>query len=280
MINTLIFSGGGINGFYFVGALDKLIEKNIIDFKNVKYLLGCSVGSIISLFINLNYSIHFIKKLCLKLNLLNLLEIEEDIITPIDLLNYNGLFYIDTIKTLLENLLYEKYKIKQITFKDLYDKTNIELTIKVFNYTKNKEEHINYINYPDYSVIDIICASCSIPFIFKMYKYNKNYYLDGGIVEKVPDYSDEKYKDNIMLCTIDNTKTMNNSDNFIGYINDIIEIITKKERIKNKNTLLIPVSNDSGFNFNISEESKLEMINLSKIFTEKHIETYFKSDDN
>ena len=52
MINTLIFSGGGINGFYFVGALDKLIEKNIIDFKNIKYLLGCSVGSIISLFIN------------------------------------------------------------------------------------------------------------------------------------------------------------------------------------------------------------------------------------
>ena len=63
MIDTLVFSGGGINAFYFIGALETLINKKKINLDKIKHLLGCSVGSVIAFVLNLNYSIYFIKKL-------------------------------------------------------------------------------------------------------------------------------------------------------------------------------------------------------------------------
>jgi predicted acylesterase/phospholipase RssA len=277
MIDTLVFSGGGINAFYFIGALETLINKKKINLEKIKHLLGCSVGSIIAFILNLNYSIYFIKKLIINLDFLNLLEIEDDISDFDKLLNKNGLFSIINIKKILTQILYEKYKVKKITFKELYKKTKKNLVIKVYNYTLKKEQHINYKTNPNYSVIDMICASSSIPFFFKMYKYNKYYYIDGGIKNNFPDYSNKLYKNNLVICCKKNNNNNNkkNKNDLVTFIFDIIEIANYINLKCSKNILVIPTNNSSNFiNFNIKKKYKLEMLNFSSNFTNKFINDY------
>ena len=133
MIDTLILAGGGMNGFYFIGILHMLFQKNVINLKNLKHILGCSAGSILGFLINIGFSINAIEKICVNINTNNLLELNNNISSIEDIFIEHGLFNIN-LKD-LSKILYYKYNVTNITFKELYDKTNIELTIKVFNYT-------------------------------------------------------------------------------------------------------------------------------------------------
>ena len=45
-INTLVFEGGGLYGLAYIGALKELHER--IDFNNIKYVCGTSVGALIA----------------------------------------------------------------------------------------------------------------------------------------------------------------------------------------------------------------------------------------
>ena len=45
-VNTLVFAEGGIYGIAYIGALKELQSR--INFKNIKYLCGTSVGSLIA----------------------------------------------------------------------------------------------------------------------------------------------------------------------------------------------------------------------------------------
>ena len=50
---TLYLTSGGTNGYVYIGALQILERKNLL--KNLKRVIGCSVGSIFSLFYILGY---------------------------------------------------------------------------------------------------------------------------------------------------------------------------------------------------------------------------------
>ena len=45
-INTIVFEGGGIYGLAYIGALKELQKR--IDFNNIKYVCGSSVGALIA----------------------------------------------------------------------------------------------------------------------------------------------------------------------------------------------------------------------------------------
>ena len=48
---------------------------------------------------------------------------------------------------MIRTLLFNKYNTYNITFKELFDKTNIELFIITTNYTTKKEEVFNYLSF-------------------------------------------------------------------------------------------------------------------------------------
>ena len=68
MIDTLVFSGGGIKGIGFVGCLNCLIEKGLYEQKNIKKLIGTSAGSIIATFLAVGYTIKEINELAKEIN--------------------------------------------------------------------------------------------------------------------------------------------------------------------------------------------------------------------
>ena len=65
-IEHLVISGGGSNGFIYLGILHKLIESNIINAKNIKTIYATSIGTIIATIFVLENNIYNTKEYVLK----------------------------------------------------------------------------------------------------------------------------------------------------------------------------------------------------------------------
>ena len=84
-VENLVFSGGGIKGYAYVGVIKSLEERNIIS--NIKNIAGTS-GSLFSLLICLKYSFKEIEKLSLNINLENINNVNSDNIINFRIFNW------------------------------------------------------------------------------------------------------------------------------------------------------------------------------------------------
>ena len=114
MIDTLVFSGGGIKGIGFVGCLNALINKGLYHENKIKTLIGTSAGSIIATFIAVGYKIKEINEIALELNFGLIRDITAE-----NVLSFFQDFGIDTGKELeriMEIIIKKKTK-ENLTFK-------------------------------------------------------------------------------------------------------------------------------------------------------------------
>ena len=214
---NLLISGGGIYGISILGIIRYIQEYNIID--NINKYLGTSCGAIICLLLNIEYSINDIYEF------INIFEIDllikdfsDNKLNLLDnLINNYGLNNFNNLRCILENFLLAKNYSKDITFNQLYLKTNKELTINVSCISTCKIVFFNYINTPDSKVIDIVLVSCSIPIFFQPIKIDNMYYVDGGLYSNTPIFY---FKDELDKTLIIRQQQINldNINNFESYL--------------------------------------------------------------
>lgn len=172
-IDSLVFGIGGLKGICYCGVL--LALKNYGILKNIKNICGVSAGSIVSFLYIIGYSPEEIIKINLNLDY-------SKIMNP----DYKKLMYgclDDGIKfeRIFNKFLSAKNIKENITMKELYELTNINFTIVVFNSTTNKLEYMNYLTEPNIKVATAVRMSSSIPLYFKPVEYKGCMYRDGGI---------------------------------------------------------------------------------------------------
>ena len=190
-ITCLCFSAGGVKGIAFIGVLEKLIEYKKIELNKIEMYVGTSAGSIISFLLNLDFTIEEIKEFIITFNFSKLNE-EVDCV---NLLEKFGINNGERIKLLFIKFLELKFNVKDITFKELFNKTQKKLLIIGTNLTKSQEELFSVDTTPDMSVIIAIRISVSIPIIFTPVIYNDSVYVDGALRNIFP----------INYCPIDKT---------------------------------------------------------------------------
>lgn len=265
--DTLCLSGGGIMGLSFIGVLKYLENKKYINLNNVNIFVGTSAGSIISFFLILGYNIKEIKKIISNLNFQKL----EPNIDMIKILENNGIDNGLKIMTIIISFLQEKFKIDDITFEELYNKTNKKLIIIGTNFTLLKEEVFSYELTPNMSVILAIRISISIPFIFTPILYNSNYYIDGGFTNCFPiKYCNKNSTLGIYITFENNIKEINIINLLLGCLSIINNTITLKD-IDNYNVINIKSKNLDITDYNIDYKTKLEIINFGKNCAEKYL---------
>ena len=267
--NTLCLSGGGINGLQILGSLEYLKNNNILKIKNIKTFIGTSVGSIICFLINLNYDINFIACITYKLNM-DKIKLDFDIDKFLE--NY-GIDNGNKIISIIQTLLFYKIKKYDITFEELFKKTNKILKIIVVNYSDKKEEVFDYNTTPYLSVIYALRMSISIPFIFTPVKYNNKLYIDGGLMNNF----------GINYCNLDKTiaiciENQNNPDypkTLFDYFKQILNIIYTNVTTKNIDHINI-IKLDTTLtlsDFSLKKSKKFELLKngykKSKQYTKK-----------
>ena len=195
--NTLILSGGGVKGFGIIGTLQYL--KNEEKLKNIKKIIGTSVGSIIGYLLILGFDPSDIIIECIKKNYFSEMK-------PVQILRgLRGNGFLDY--KLFENILYdftiEKFE-KIPNFEDLYKYNSINFEIVTYNYSKNREEILSKETTPDLSLFDALRMTSNIPFIFGHFQYKNDYYFDGFITSNFPIHLIKKEDISLGICCLKN----------------------------------------------------------------------------
>lgn len=271
--NKLILSGGALKGLLTLGSLQYFYDNNLLN--NIDKLIGTSVGAIICFLIAIGYTpIEIIVSICTS-------RIFEKVktIDIISLSNNEGGVDWNIINEYLETLTINKIG-KLITFKELFDEFGKDFTAVTFNYTDKKVEYISKETHPNMNCLLAIKMSSNIPLIFKPFKYEHKFYVDGAMGNNFPincrEETDEKvlainltkkhvrdveklgflsYIWSLLLIHIDKNVT-ENLDNYKNYEN--IEIISLNEC---KNT---------DWNINLDNIDMLNMFSSGYSFTKNH----------
>jgi len=270
-VDTLLLSGCSTKGNAIIGSLMTLVNKKIIDLEKIETYICCSGGAIIGLLLCCGYSLSFIYHLSLKLDYKTLLNIDDLNI----LFDKCGLFENIVIFKLVEKLLHKKFKQKNITLKQLYNKTGKLFIIKVFNLTEKISEYISYKTHPDLSVSESIQMTTCIPVLFKPIHYNNCYYLDGGLTGNMVYSEDHKNYIGIYIttrCECDIEKI-----NLVGYIQLLSNCLFEKydfNVINNSRIVNLNIFDNLCFDFDIDSNEKNIFIEKSINHTLIHLKKY------
>jgi len=177
--DTLVLSGGSVNGITILGALQYMWDHNKL--KNIKKYYGTSVGSIISYLLIIGY-----EPTEILLNIISEKLIDHfKKINVIDIANGNGGFSWEPIDDFLLELTLTKCE-QPMSFEDIYKRYNVSLICCTYNLSKQTVEILSYETHPTLLCTAAIRMSCNIPLLFPRYKYLGDYYIDGGVVDNFP----------------------------------------------------------------------------------------------
>lgn len=198
----LVFSGGGIKGLAYVGAIKALEEKKL--FQKVKRFAGASAGAITAALLAIGMNADELDEQMSNVDFATFLQksnvdIEELVDKPIEFcLKAPAVIFDEATKkglcdgSVFVQWLTSMFKLKGFdettTFTQLYEKTGNELVIvlcyancskTVLACHQNEETE----NMP---IITAVRGSMSIPFVFEPLTWNSNTYVDGGTMYNYP----------------------------------------------------------------------------------------------
>jgi NTE family protein len=277
IIKNLVFSGGSSKGFSYLGVLKALDEFNILD--NIEELAGTSIGALFCCYIVLKYHPDDLIKIFMELDLNWLHNINSDSI--LNLLNKYGLDNGENVIKFLELIISFKFPNKSpssITFIDLWNYNPIKITLtgcRVYQDFIDLELY-NHILTPSMSVIKALRISMSIPPLFTPLDEDKYHLMDGGIINNYPIdlFKDQKEITLGILAyeTLENKKCNNAID---IYKSIVIHMIRRETRIKKEkysdNTITIEVGLNMFKIFNLTNQEKLNVINIGYQLTKQYL---------
>lgn len=277
MYHNICLSGGGIKLLSFIGTLKYLFNEKYIFYNKIKKLIGVSAGAIISFLLNIGYTIQELEEFATNFHFSKLLpEINSE-----NLLFLYGFDKNIQLNRLFTLLLKNKYNINDITFIQLFEKTNIHLQIGISNITDNQFELWDYNNNPHMSVITAVSISCNLPIVYQPIKINNKLYIDGGLLNNFPVNFIPKNQLKYTISIASDSKYPDNFNNVFEYLGKIIFIIASnndKIRIanfKNKLDIIVIKSKDNLLNFDIDKKTIISRIeygfNISKKFFTKKL---------
>lgn len=184
-IKHLVISGGGPVFFKSVGAVQELEKSGIWNINEIESIYGTSAGGLLAVI------------LCLKFNNWDIINdyvikrpwheaIKLDVQTIFDSYTKRGLFDGKIFEIIFKPLFAAKDISLNVTLKEFYDLTQIELHLFAFEINNFKEEDISHLTHPDLCLLTAIQMTTALPIIISPVCINDKCYIDGGIVSNYP----------------------------------------------------------------------------------------------
>ena len=154
--------------YSLIGSL-KARESQLVE---VQEISGSSAGSILTLFLALGMSVDEILNISLNTNISNLVKLRL------------GSFF---TKFGFVSMAPIRKKLVEICGCDpTFNELGMKIYISAFCLNTNETEYFSKDTHPDMKVIDAVCMSMAVPFIFACGKYEGKTYVDGGTQEIYP----------------------------------------------------------------------------------------------
>ncbi len=256
-MNDLFIGGGGYSGVIFIGALEYIHQKKLLDLKN---FYGCSIGSLIGCLYICGFTPKSILSKFLDLNLEEIVKYDFN-----NLPSENYIIDDDLLDTLIGFLWeYHEFDVTLSQFSNIH---NVDVNIYTTNITKNLYTNFNNKDFPDVKLKDALKASMSIPFLFKPININGDMYIDGCCKNLYGSPPSEVYICGYSLIL--NSLSINKS-----YITNVMTSMLTK--VKPKSTFLIECDNilnpDTYLNLNkLDERNILDMYKRGINFAKEYL---------
>jgi len=221
-IKHLVIAGGGPLGLRYLGALEKLNIEGFWDLNEIESIYGTSVGTIIGVFIALKYDWETLNKYIIERPWHDAFKLSAKQI--IDAYYNKGLCDKKLAEILFSPLLKAKDLSLEITLKEFYEFSNIELNLLTFELNKFQTVQLSYKTHPDLSLLQAVTMSCSLPGLFQPIFIEEGCYIDGGIKDNYP----------INHCL----KNCTNKDEILGVTEELDETISKIDMITPESSIL------------------------------------------
>lgn len=269
----LIFSGGGLMGFAYIGCLKVLEELNMIGPKSdgkIKFFGGCSIGAVFAAIVATGYTaeelydfvLHFEYEMVKDLNFIGLLE------------DY-GIETGNKIKKFIQAILKRKIGVDDPTFMDVYTKTGSHLVINATCVNTRNIEYFDWKTHPNMPVSLAIRMSISIPILFVPVKYDGKLYVDGGVIDNFPVHlynRSEITPSEILGFKLESNRSNLGSEHY--EITSLIDFIHNTWRsqygellrvqltlLKDYTFITIPIDGKHTLNLNMTQEERIDIYN-------------------
>jgi len=129
------------------------------------------------------------------------------------------------LREFLENIVKKKTGNALYTFADLYKDRKIKLVIIGCNVNRRREIRFSREIYPNMSIVNAIRISMALPLVFRPIRMNKEYYVDGGIINNYPMEVFHGVTVGIKLLSVNEKEKV---DNIVDYISTVVNISANK----------------------------------------------------
>ena len=243
----LVLGPASMGIFSLIGAL-KVRESSLAD---VKEISGSSAGAILALFLAVGMSMDEILDTSLSLNIPDFVKIRIG-----SFFNKFGFVDMGPIRKKLVEICRGDPTFKEIDMK---------IYISAFCMNTSETVYFSKDTHPDMKVIDAVCMSMAVPFIFACGKYNGDTYVDGGMKEEYPlaPFYDKKAHE--ITCIKIKMKRVYQED--IQTPKEFVQTLVRSALSNRKKydtpieIIEINVGDADVFDFNMDYEEKLRLFN-------------------
>ena len=183
-IKHLVISGGCHSVFCTCGAIEELIKTNTLKISDIETVYASSAGGVVAAFLCLNFDWDIVKEYLIKRP-----WHEAFPITTTDIFaaySKRGVFDKKYVETIFKPLLNAKDLSMNITMKELYEYSKIEIHLFSVELHDFKTVDISYKTHPNLSLLTALYMSSSLPIIFAPCLVDDKCYIDGGIITNYP----------------------------------------------------------------------------------------------
>jgi predicted acylesterase/phospholipase RssA len=206
-IKHLVVSGGGQTMLQSLGAIQHLEQTKYIDLNSIETIYGTSAGALVAVITSLKYDWETVNDYIIKRPWHKLFNIKAQNI--FDAYSKKGIFDLSIMEKFFKPLFDAKDISIEITMKEFYEYSKIELHIFAFEINAFEKVEFTYKTHPDLQLVKVIHMSCSLPVLVTPIFIENKCYIDGGIVCNYP----------LDVC-IESTK---NVDEILGFKSEYIK---------------------------------------------------------
>lgn len=184
LIKHLVVSGGGPTMIQTLGSIQHLEENKFIDINIIETIYGTSAGAIIGVLICLKFDWITLHDYIIKRPWHEVFPIKVQNI--FDAYTKKGIFDEKTIIKCFKPLFDAKDISLNISLKEFFEYSKIELHMFSFEVNAFQIEDISYLTHPGLSLITAIQMSCALPVLMTPICTEGKCYIDGGITCNYP----------------------------------------------------------------------------------------------
>jgi NTE family protein len=244
----LVLGPASMGIYSLIGAL-KARESSLADIREIS---GSSAGAILALFLAVGMSVDEILDASLSLDIPTFVKIRLG-----SFFNKFGFVDMGPIRK----------KLVEICGGDpTFNELETRIYISAFCLNTTETVYFSKDTHPDMKVIDAVCMSMAVPFIFACGKYEDRMYVDGGTKEEFPltPFLDKKPHE-VMCVRIKMNKiyreTIDNPKQFVDVI--VRSALSNRETFDYPMDIVeVNVGDTDVFNFSMDYEEKIRLFNM------------------